>query len=304
MATVHIETGEDRRKVIRKVVDQLGDGFIERCKKAMFILVKPNLVHHEHQLASTHVDAVRGMLDAVRMHTGAPIAIGDASYHGTKAAFRNFGYERLPEEYDKVMLVDMNDDGFVDGTVVLADGSATTIRRSKIAHDADFRISLAPMKTHRDTGVSLAVKNWAVGTWIVPPRVGMAGRVWSRAPWMHEQGARAHHRAIADVFAQLPCDVAVVDGILGMEGDGPSRGTAVRMDVALAGFDAVAVDAIAAAMMGVDPHAIGYLEFCAERAIGENDVAKIDFPPAVLAAHTRQFQLPEFTKEHLLDWQT
>lgn len=302
MPKVFIETGEYRRKVVRNVVDQLGDEFIDRCKKATLILVKPNLVHHENQLASTHVDAVRGLLDAIRTHTGVPVVVGDASYHGTKAAFRNFGYERLPEEYSKVMLVDLNDDAYVDGTIVLGDGSEMTIRRSKMAHDADFTISLTAMKTHRDTGVSLSVKNWALGTWVVPPRIGLTGRVWSRAPWMHAQGPRAHHRAIADLFKQRPCDVAVVDGILAMEGDGPTRGSAVPMNIALAGFDAVAVDAIAATMMGVDPHAVGYLEFCAEQGVGVNDVAKIDFPPAVIAEHMRTFQLPEHTKEHLLDW--
>lgn len=304
MPKVCIETGEYRRKVVKDVVDQLGDPFLERCKKATLILIKVNLVHHENQLAGTHVDAVRGVLDVIRTHTGVPVVVGDASYHGTKAAFRNFGYERLPEEYAKVMLVDLNDDAHVDGTITLGDGSPMTIRRSKMAHDADLTISLTNMKTHRDVGVSLSVKNWSVGTWLVPPRIGLTGRVWSRSPWMHAQGPRAHHRAIAELFQQRPCDVAVIDGILAMEGDGPTRGTPVPMHLALAGFDAVAVDAIGTTLMSIDPHAIGYLEFCAEMGLGVNDVAKIDFPPAVIAQHTRPFQLPTATKEHLLDWQT
>lgn len=304
MPNVCIETGEYRRKVIKNVVDQLGDVFIERCKKATLILVKVDLPHYENQLASTHVDAVRGVLDVIRMHTGAPVVVGDASYAGTKAAFRNFGYDRLPEEYGKVMLMDVNDDAVVDGTVTLEDGTAMTIRRSKLAFDADFTISLANMKTDRDIGVALTVNNWTVGTWVVPSRIGAAGMVWSRAPWLHEQGARAHHRALADLFAARRCDVAVVDGILGMEGDGPTRGTPVAMNIALAGFDAVAVDAVAATLMGIDPHAVGYLEFCAEQGLGVNEMSKIEFPPAVIAEFARPFQLPEYTKEHLLDWQT
>ncbi|MCR4312535.1 MAG: DUF362 domain-containing protein [Candidatus Uhrbacteria bacterium] len=302
MPKVCIETGEYRRKVVKDVVDALGDAFIEHCKKATLIFVKVNLVHHENQLADTHVDAVRGVLDVIRTHTGTPVVVGDAAYHGTKAAFRHLGYERLPEEYSKVMLVDLNDDAYVDGTITLGDGTPMTIRRSKMAHDADFTLSLTNMKTHRDTGVSLAVKNWSLGTWIVPPRIGMTGRVWSRSPWLHEQGSRAHHRAIADLFAQRPCDVAVIDGILAMEGDGPTRGTPVPMHLALAGFDAVAVDAIGATLMGVDPHAVGYLEFCAELGLGVNDMAKIDFPPAVIAQCTRMFQLPQHTRDHLQDW--
>lgn len=293
MIQVALETGDRRREVVVKAVEALGDDFVVRCKEAATILVKVNLVHHELQLASTHIDAVRGLLDVIRIHSAAKVYVGDASYHGTVAAFKNFGYDKLPAEYDHLELVDLNDDDYVDGYCIRKDGSKNpAVRRSKIAATADLKISLTPMKVHRDVGVTLSVKNWAIGTWVVPPRISATGRVWARWPWLHEEGPWAHHRTIMELYRQLPCDIGIVDGMMAMEGEGPSGGKAVEMGVVLAGFDAVAVDAVATTLMGIDPGDIGYLAMCAEEGLGSIDLTHIDVPPMQMHTLTREFERP------------
>ncbi len=302
MIQVALETGHSRRQVVHQAVEALGDDFITRVKAATSILIKVNLVHHEIQIASTHIDAVRGLVDSIRTHSAAKIHVGDASYHGTAAAFRNFGFDRLLEEYDNLELVDLNDDKYVEGYSIKADGSKNTIRRSKLATEAGLKISLTPMKMHRDVGVTLAVKNWAVGTWIVPPRISATGRVWARWPWLHEEGAWAHHRTIMELYRQLPCDIAVIDGITAMEGDGPSGGTAVQMNVVIAGFDALAVDAVASTLMGIDPHDIGYLAMAAEEGLGSIDLTHIDVPPMLMHELTREFEKPAHFDDIIGAW--
>lgn len=302
MKEVVITQGEDRRSMICEAVEGLGDAFVEKVKSVNTIFIKPNLVHHERQLASTHVDAVRGLIDAIRPHSRAHIIIGDASYYGTKAAFRHFGYDRLPEEYDNVTLVDLNEDEYVDGHYCRKDKSLGIMRRSKIAHKADLKISLAVMKTHKDTGMTGAVKNWTIGTWVAPSRNSVHGRVWARWPWLHEEGPWAHHATIAKLYEELPCDIAIVDGILAMEGEGPTQGNAIPMNVVLAGFDAFAVDAVAATMMGIDPGDIGYLAMGAEQGLGSIDMTRINVPPMLLMESAKTFTLPVYTQNHLLDW--
>lgn len=289
MIQVFLESGQERRKLVALVTEQLGDDFLNRCKLAETILLKVNLVHHEKQLASTHVDAVRGVLDVVRPKTKAKIIIGDAGYHGTKAAFRNFGYERILEEYQNIELIDLNDDTWVDGYSILADGSKNPIRLSKIASQASLKISLANLKTHRDFGVSLAVENWVLGTWLVPSRVSANGLVWAHWPWLQEQGSEAVAKTISEIYRQLPCDVAIIDGMMGMEGEGPTEGKAVPMNVALAGNDALAVDAVACALMSIDPSEIGYLKSASGASLGIIDLGKIDVPPALLSQLARHF---------------
>ncbi len=303
MTKVNIAQGENRRKVIREVIDSLGQSFIDKIKEAKLILIKPDLVHHELQLASVHVDTIRGILDVIRTYSKAPVVVGDAAHFGTKAGFRNFGYERLLEHYADVKLVDLQDEPFIEQTFIAANGDQTILRRPKLAMEADVTISVSNLKTHKDYGAALSVSNWAEGTMLVPPRITVAGRVWSRSPWLSVGGPKMMHEMLAFLYLQKPCDVAVIDGILGMEGDGPVNGAPVAMGVALAGFDAVAVDSIAATLIGLDPHAIGYLELIAQAGNGVNEMSKIDVPPLQLTELTRPFQLPVITKEHLLDWQ-
>ncbi|MDP2632043.1 MAG: DUF362 domain-containing protein [Candidatus Uhrbacteria bacterium] len=304
MIEVSLETGENRRQVVANAVRGLGDAFSDKCRQAETILIKVNLVHHENQLASTHIDAVRGVLDVIRNINKCKVIVADASYHGTKAAFRNFGYNRLLEEFNFVELQDLNDDDFVDGYSVKADGSRNPIRRSKTAVNADLKISLAPMKLHRDTAVSLSVKNWTIGTWVTPPRVSASGMVWARWPWLHEEGAWAHHASIMELYRQVPCDVGIVDGILAMEGDGPSSGEPVQMGVVLAGMDAVAVDAVSATLMSIDPSEVGYLVMCAEAGLGVIDLTRINVPPMMMSEITREFSRPPGFEGKIMQWKS
>lgn len=268
MSIVSLAHGESRRENIRLALDQLPESVCKKMNTAQSVLIKPNLVHHLNQLASTHVDAVRAVVDFVRVKTQAPILVADAGYHGTKAAFRNFGYEQLPDEYPHLELFDLNDDETVSGYFIKRNGTKGEMGFSKRVTEAGFKISLANMKTHRDTIVTLTTKNWTIGTWVVKPRIGSHGKLWARWPFLHEEGSEAHHASIAELLHQQKPDLAVIDGFLAMEGDGPTTGTPVAMHLALAGDDCIAVDAIACELMGIDPKTVPYLAISAQKSYG------------------------------------
>jgi uncharacterized protein (DUF362 family) len=289
MTKVQLFSGENRRKAVKMAVDALPSDFIKRAKEAEYILIKPDLVHHSLQLASTHVDAIRGILDVLKMYTDAYVIIGDSAHYGTKQAFRNLEYETLQREYKNLSLCDLSDDAFIESTIRRSDGSELVVRRSKIAVEAPLSISVSPMKTHKQLDASLSIVSWAEGTWLVPPRMTADGQVWSRAPWLYSLGNEEAHSLVAALFASAPCHVSVIDGILGMEGDGPVGGTPIHMGLALAGMDPVAVDAAAAMLMGFDPHEIPYLELSANKGLGVNEISRIDIPPLVLQENMKFF---------------
>lgn len=276
MPFVSLIHGESRRENMRRALDQLPESLFEKLKTAQSVLIKPNLVHHLNQLASTHVDAVRAVTDFVRAKTQAPILVADAGYHGTKAAFRNFGYEQLPDEYPHLELFDLNDDETVSGYFIKRDGTKGEMEFSKRAIEAGFKISLANMKTHRDTIVTLTTKNWTIGTWVVKPRIGSHGKLWARWPFLHEEGNEAHNASIAELLYQQKPDLAVIDGFLAMEGDGPTNGTPVEMHLALAGNDCIAVDAVACELMGIDSKTVPHLAISAQKSYGMGDIDRIN----------------------------
>jgi len=294
MAQVSIFKGENRRDNIRRALEQLPAVATAKLSTAHLLLIKPNLVHHQNQLASTHIDAVRGVLDFIRARTKALVIVGDASYYGTIAAFRNFGYENLPNEYPGVRLLDLNGDATVPGFYERHTGERAEMQMAKTAKQADFKISLALLKTHRDTGVSLSVKNWAIGTWVVASHLGVRGRYWSRVPYLHDAGEDMMHANIAGLYGQNPPHLAVLDGTIGMEGEGPTHGSPLAMDLALAGDDAVAVDSVASELMGFDPRTIKHLALAADRGYGVLDKSRIELRGETnLSSLKKDFKKPD-----------
>jgi len=115
---------------------------------------------------------------------------------------------------------------------------------------ADLLVSMPKMKTHHWTGATLSMKN-LFG--VVPG--GVYG--WPKNP-LHWAGI---DECIGDLYGAFPRQFAIVDGIVGMEGNGPISGTSKHAGVIVAGYDPVAVDATCCRIMRIDPHQIGYLNF-------------------------------------------
>jgi uncharacterized protein (DUF362 family) len=109
------------------------------------------------------------------------------------------------------------------------------------------------MKTHHWVGATLSMKN-LFG--VVPG--GVYG--WPKNV-LHWAGIE---ESIADLHRAFPRQLAIVDGIVGMEGNGPIQGTPKQMGIIVAGNDPVAVDATCCRIMKIDPERIGYLRLVAE----------------------------------------
>ena len=117
---------------------------------------------------------------------------------------------------------------------------------------ADLLVSMAKMKTHHWAGATLSMKN-LFG--VVPS--GIYG--WPKNV-LHWAGI---DECIADLHATFPRQFAIVDGIVGMEGNGPIQGVAKPAGVLVAGSDPVAVDATCCRLMRIDPFRVGYLKLAA-----------------------------------------
>ncbi|MDA0208382.1 MAG: DUF362 domain-containing protein [bacterium] len=292
----------NRRTASKLALEEFSDELIEKTKSAKTILLKVNLVHHANEKAVTHIDTVRGILDVLHMHSPANIFIGDASYTSTKRALEHYGYAQLLEEYPGVQLVDLQDDETVEQTITLSSGQNVVVRQSKLATDADVRISVQGMKVDTDHGTSLSIKNWVYGTWIVPHRNSVEGRVYARWPFIAMLAPAEQHELMAKLYQLIPIHFSLVDGQQIMEGEGPIDGTVLQLGVTLAGFDAIAVDAVAASLMGIDPHDIGYLSKLQESQAGTIELTHLDIPPMQIHEMTVHAALPMAARHALSAW--
>jgi len=287
MSTVALVGGRGRYQNITRALSLVVEEFTADFSKAIRPIIKVNFVSDSVQLAATHVDAVRAVLDLLSPQTTRTILIAEASYGNTQKGFSNFGYRELEKEYDHVELRDLNDDETED---------RSGFKLSKTLLGSDFRVSIGPPKTHETTIFTGAMKNIAVGAIIAN---GVLGRHWRGS--FHRGSYREVNRRLVQLFGYVRPQLAVVDGFRAMEGNGPGHGDPVETNWALVGTNAVEVDAVAAHLLGFNPADIGYLYFARAEGLGEIDLEQINIvgdPPERWRKQIRPH--PNYEKE--LDW--
>jgi uncharacterized protein (DUF362 family) len=117
-------------------------------------------------------------------------------------------------------------------------------------------ISAAKLKTHLNTKVTLGMKNMFG---LLPDK--LKGKY-------HMKGIS---KVVVDINSVLRSALTVIDGFMGMEGQGPVDGTPVQMNLIIAGTDPVATDATAARVMGFNPYEIKHIRKAHERGLGRSE---------------------------------
>jgi uncharacterized protein (DUF362 family) len=272
-SSVALIKGNDRRENIYRSLKLIEDQVFGAIGDKQ-VLVKPNFVQTSKQLAATHADAVRGILEFLRPRYKKEILIGEAAAgkEGTLAGYKNYGYPALEKEYN-VKLVDLNL-GECQYRYTIGEKNAPVPIRicSPFLDPKLYIISAAVMKTHGYASVTLSLKNMLLGAPINDYKTNDKDRM-HRGP--HGEPDDIIHFNMFHLAQEVYPDLAVIDGFTGMEGDGPSRGTAVDSRVALASADALAADVLGARVMGYNAKKILYLSAMAEAGMGQGNLEKI-----------------------------
>ncbi len=222
--------------------------------KGKRILLKPNLVEFNVDAPiNTHPRVVHAALEAFRSLGAADVRIGEGSGHrrGSMDMADAAGYLDEIPGFEK-LFTDLN---FDEVTRVSLPRRAIGLKSLYLPNTAlacDLLVSLPKMKTHHWVAATLAMKN-LFG--LVPG--GVYG--WPKN-LLHWSGIP---ESIAALHAVFPRQFCLVDGIVGMEGNGPIQGTGKAAGMLVAGSDPVAVDATACRVMGLDPAKVSYLAMTA-----------------------------------------
>jgi uncharacterized protein (DUF362 family) len=192
-------------------------------------------------------------------------------------AFRQFGYTGLPAEYPfAVRLVDLNaETRWSTCRVILADDSEYEVHIPRTILEAGSTISVAVAKTHDVLLTTLAYKNMVMGTLRRQDRVRMHG-FHSHGERQMPREAQCLNANLIRVAPYLTPTIGVVDGTVGLQGNGPGGTDTVSLGVAAAGVDVFAVDTVMTRLMGFDPADVGVLQYAGERGLGMTDEARID----------------------------
>lgn len=272
-ANVTLIKGNDRRDNIYKSLKLIEDEILGSIRDRR-ILIKPNFVQTSKQLAATHVDTIRAILDFLKPHYKQQILIGEstANKEGTFAGFKNYGYLALEKEYG-VKLVDLNLGSYQYRYTIDENNSPIPIRICSPFLDPQiYIISAAVMKTHGYVVVTLSLKNVLLGAPFNDYTKNDKG-LMHKGP--HGSYNDLCHFNMFHLAQEVYPRLAVIDGFVGMEGDGPSRGTPIDSRLAVASVDALAADTLGAKVMGFDPKKILYLSAMTQAGMGQGDLERI-----------------------------
>lgn len=229
--------------------------------KGKRVLLKPNLVEFDSANSiNTDVAVLAAAVELFESLGAAEVLIGEGPGHrrDTIDLASQARYRSLLPGFDG-RFVDLN----VDEVTAVSGFCGGDIYLSKTALAADLVVSIPKMKTHHWVGATLSMKNFFG---VVPGAV----YGWPKN-WLHYVGI---NRAIPGLQRIFRRTFAIVDGIVGMEGNGPIQGTPKRSGAIVMGADLVAVDSTCCRIMGIDPARVEYIG--AVRDLGNIDDAAIE----------------------------
>lgn len=251
------------------------------------VLLKPNLIapRRPEEAACTHPAVIRALIRCLKRR-GCEVWVGDsaggaiAGLAPTAQALVTAGWaEACAEEGATLVNFDRT------GTRPVPSRTGRLVKEFHLARpvfEADAVINVPKLKTHSNGGYTGAVKN----TFGCIPGLRKA-EFHRMAPELAEFA-----ELLADIHLAARVRLNVLDAIVGMEGAGPTNGTPKPVGLLLVSADSLALDTVAAAMIGLDPSRMEILQAAARLGVGESDPAKIrvagDFtqPPWV------EFKLP------------
>jgi uncharacterized protein (DUF362 family) len=224
---------------------------VEADVRRKSVLLKPNLVEFVRGSSiNTDPRMVVAAANALRRLGAASVVVAEGPGHrrDTEAITVASG---LSDALDDAGLpfVDLNDAPLVRTALRTRYTGLSELWVPKVLRDADVVVSMPKLKTHHWVGVTMSLKN-CFGC--------MPGRVYG---WPKDVfHVRGISESILDIFAAVRPSLAIIDGVVGMQGDGPIMGDPVASGVVVVSRDPVAADVTGARLMGMEPEKVGYLK--------------------------------------------
>lgn len=305
-STVALTTGDNRADMAFRALKPFSKEIAQAIGKRRVIL-KPNIVNINVQLASTHADTLEGILEFLKsIGKTENVIIAESAANGpTLDGYSNFGFFRLADKYG-VKLIDL-DQQPIDIIYVFdeKDFKPHAVRMSHMMLDPDsFIVSVARMKTHDRVFATLSLKNIVFGSPVKDPGFTFGASrkkgTTNDKSIVHGSGFRGINYNLYAMSHQLHPHLAVIDGFEGMEGNGPNDGTPVEHKVCVAGLDWLATDRVGIELMGIDYANVGYMNYCNQTGLGTADLSKIQIIGESIENHRKTYKLSDNFKDQLV----
>ena len=223
---------------IRNILDHLG-GFGQYVSKDDRVLIKPNLLKGSlpGECITTHPAVVEAVVRIIIDHGGRPF-IGDSPAFGDLSAVAKVtGMADICKRYN-IPLKPFNS----PVAVKVSDPFVRTLHIDKAVLDADRIINIPKLKTHVQVGFSGAVKN-LFGC--------LSGK--KKVLWHFKAGDKEHRfgRVLLEIYNTVSPALHIVDAVIALEGDGPTKGDPKQVGLIAASVDALSLDRLLCEVVGL-----------------------------------------------------
>jgi uncharacterized protein (DUF362 family)/Pyruvate/2-oxoacid:ferredoxin oxidoreductase delta subunit len=272
-------------RALRQSLDLIG-GIQAFVNKGSRVLLKPNLLYGKspEKAVTTHPSILRGMIQIVREAGGVPF-IGDSPSVGSlmKTA-EKAGIKAVADEI-KCPLVEFNK------PILPPKRGGKIFKQLEIDQtvlEADVVINLPKFKTHSLTLLTLGVKN--LFGCIPGPR---------KALWHLKAGEdrKTFAQILVDVYQIIHPSLTILDGIVGMEGNGPNSGRPIQLGLILASGDPLSLDQIVCDLLGISRESLLTNRVAFEQGLGKDGIEVVG--EKVEDVRIPHFQFPTLSQP---DW--
>jgi uncharacterized protein (DUF362 family)/Pyruvate/2-oxoacid:ferredoxin oxidoreductase delta subunit len=263
---------------LRQAIDLIG-GIENFVKSGDLVLLKPNLLYGKppEKAVTTHPSIIKGIIQIVREAGGIPF-IGDSpSIGGLDRAAEKAGIKKVAEE-TKCPLMEFN------RPVLSEKGRGRFFKQLEIDQkvlEADVVINLPKWKTHGMMLLTLGVKN--LFGCVPGPR---------KALWHLKAGddRKVFAQVLVDLYQIVQPSLTILDGILGMEGNGPGSGRPIPLGLILASRDSLSVDQIACDLLRIPRESLMTNRVAFEQGMGKEKIEVVG--EAIEEVKISHFQFP------------
>jgi len=269
------------------------------------VAIKINLSGFREIYANTHYETVESLIIYLREHFGVTdvtvIEGSDGAFYSRKTTwdiFYKFRYKEV--ELMGVKLSNLDD---------LPHNQKMEVRTLKgkkevsyATFDSDYMISVIPPKTHNLFPAFLSIPN-LIGFVKADERKYLYGALDNEIKELHLKDDERYFRQLdnagrnfAELLEKISPSLVLIDGLYGMEGKGPVRGSPVFHGFAAASEDPVLADSLATFLMGFDVDDIPYIYYSYKKGLGNNrwhnilgvDPIRVKFPYRPPPAYQKQ----------------
>jgi len=234
---------------------------------------------------NTHPEVVRAVIQWVKKFNPSKIYVSDSAGGQkpgiTETAMKESGIQDICEEEGAICVpFEKTEREIYEVKDAL---ELKEISSSRLIREADLIINIPKIKTHSQCTLTCCIKNM-FGT------VLLANKTKT-----HAQTAILERfcSALVDIYSISKPQLTVIDGYYCQEGQGPSSGDVVKLDIILAGYDGVALDTTVCKIIGFEPGEILYLKKAEEKKLGTTNLEEVEILGETIESVFHQFKRPK-----------